>query len=48
MRRYIITFIFILVFSAVVNAQTPTTFEEAKELSIQQNKTILLEFFRED
>ena len=46
MRGNIITIILIL--SAILNAQTPTTFEEAKELSIQLDKPILLEFFQDD
>ena len=42
---------FVLVMGAMiagtVGAQEPRTFDEAKELSIGQNKPLLLEFFRE-
>ena len=32
----------------ISSAQKPETFEEAKTLSANQNKPILLEFFRDD
>jgi hypothetical protein len=35
------------IIAGTVEAQEPRTFDEAKELSIRQNKPILLEFFRE-
>ena len=45
------TIAFVLVMGAMiagtVEAQKPRTFDEAKELSIRQNKPLLLEFFRE-
>jgi len=48
MYKIILTLSIIFLLTGSTFAQTPTTFEEAKELSIQQNKPILLEFFRED
>lgn len=35
------------IIAGTVDAQGPRTFNEAKELSIRQNKPLLLEFFRE-
>lgn len=35
------------IIAGTVEAQEPRTFDEAKELSIRQNKPLLLEFFRE-
>jgi len=35
------------IIAGTVNAQKPKTFDRAKALSTQQNKPLLLEFFRE-
>lgn len=48
MHKIILTLSIILLLTVLSFAQSPTAFDEAKELSIQQNKPILLEFFRED
>ena len=37
-----------LLFPLIVTASDPATFEEAKRLSAEEGKPLLLEFFRED
>lgn len=48
MRVVIITLFLLSLLTGIATPQTPTTFEEAKELSIQLDKPILLEFFQDD
>jgi|GEM_PF-2308357 len=40
--------ILVVVLALPCVAQSPQSFEEAKQLSIEQNKPLLLEFFREE
>ncbi len=44
----ILSAIILLVAVGVVYAQSPESLDEAKELSVQQDKPVLIEFFRED
>ncbi len=46
-KTIILGFVMIIIFAGMVKAQNPETFEQAKILSAEQGKPLLLEFIQE-